>query len=269
MRKNNLTLIDNAEEIRNIDQECHRLKDLDENKCDPFEDCVERFQWSITASYYMCWFTLKEQPELMHFGESCDNFANCLQNGDSTTNYDIRADDSIPFQCAMYSFCPDPCCSSKRLLLANDSCQFTDGNPCRSLNNPKCSFNKTLNRSFISVVYNEWNVSCVCQTDGYRWNSRYGQCVDHNECRHPNPCDTLTEDCINVNGKFHCSCKLKYKWSSKEEKCVENDVLVRAMKRFSGADLDGGHCTRPNNLLCLILGGVFLMEYLTNKLWLF
>lgn len=118
-------------------------------------------------------YFVQKTPELEHFQESCDNFASCLQQG-NINNGDVRADDSIPFRCALYSFCPDPCCSSRKIVKFSNQCSspIEFGNPCRNLNNKTCSFNMTLNESFTSIIYNQWNVTCFCESKAYEWNSR-------------------------------------------------------------------------------------------------
>jgi hypothetical protein len=54
----------------------------------------------------MCWFTMREEPSLATLGEPCDNFAKCLDPDFGDSNEDPRANDSLPFSCATYSFCP-------------------------------------------------------------------------------------------------------------------------------------------------------------------
>lgn len=66
---------------------------------------------------------------MKHFNESCDNFANCLDDKYFTNNKDPRADDTIPFACAFYSFCPDPCCPLKYVSNILD-CSKSLLNPC-------------------------------------------------------------------------------------------------------------------------------------------
>ncbi|KAK9506261.1 hypothetical protein O3M35_008230 [Rhynocoris fuscipes] len=96
-----LTLADNATEIALSEEECQRRLKLEDNEVqDIFGGYLERFQWKTTAAYYMCYFTLQDNPDLSLFGEPCDNFANCVarENGNS----DPRADDSKPYYCALY-----------------------------------------------------------------------------------------------------------------------------------------------------------------------
>lgn len=73
----------------------------------------------------MCWYTMLEIPQLGIFGESCDNHANCLDIY-GVNNKDPRADDSRPFSCAMYSFCPDHCCPMKHIWYMSECFQSND-----------------------------------------------------------------------------------------------------------------------------------------------
>lgn len=80
----------------------------------------------------MCWYTMLERPELYSFNEPCDNFANCYTVFGK--NRDPRANDTLPFACAIYSFCPDPCCPRKHFWYMTD-CYKTEYNPCKKGNN--------------------------------------------------------------------------------------------------------------------------------------
>lgn len=91
----------------------------------------ERFQWRTTVSYYMCWYTMLGVPELSIFGEPCDNHANC----EMQPTGDPRADDTEPYACALYSFCPDHCCPMKRIGDMTD-CHQSEANPCYAGNEP-------------------------------------------------------------------------------------------------------------------------------------
>ena len=82
----------------------------------------------------MCWFTMLGTPELTHFGQPCDNHADCLGIY-GAHNKDPRADDRRAFACAIYSFCPDPCCPLKHIWYWND-CFQSEQNPCHDGNPP-------------------------------------------------------------------------------------------------------------------------------------
>ncbi|PSN44345.1 hypothetical protein C0J52_11096 [Blattella germanica] len=161
------------------EQECERLRRLDWVGAQPFLGPLERFQWRTSASYYMCWFAMNTETPLSHFEERCDNFANCLDPDFNDSNKDPRASSHIPYQCATYSFCPDPCCPRKHYF-GMDECHNADSNPCLAEaphRHHMCSFNFTRNTDFVSIVLNRWNVSCSCKDPGYEWDSRFGMCV--------------------------------------------------------------------------------------------
>lgn len=105
-----------------------------ENSIDFSFHFPERFQWRTSVSYYMCWYTMMGVQELANFGESCDNFANCLDEY-GPSNKDPRADDAKPFACALYSFCPDHCCPMKHIWHMRD-CFQSKQNPCYAVNFP-------------------------------------------------------------------------------------------------------------------------------------
>lgn len=90
---------------------------------------------------------MKEQPQLEHFDEFCDNFSNCLQDNN---NMDCRTNDTNSFQCALYSFCPDPCCPIKHLKNF-ESCWNSPINPCYVENVAKkrqCTLKRSENTNF-------------------------------------------------------------------------------------------------------------------------
>lgn len=47
-----------SNKIMQIQSECERLHEQDEKYTVPFKGVVDKFQWLVTASYYMCMFTL-------------------------------------------------------------------------------------------------------------------------------------------------------------------------------------------------------------------
>jgi len=73
-------------------------------------------------------------PDLATFGEPCDNHANCLDEY-GVHNKDPRADDTKPYACALYSFCPDHCCPMKHIRHMKD-CYQSQSNPCYAENQP-------------------------------------------------------------------------------------------------------------------------------------
>uniref|UniRef100_A0A1B6G4V7 EGF-like calcium-binding domain-containing protein n=1 Tax=Cuerna arida TaxID=1464854 RepID=A0A1B6G4V7_9HEMI len=218
----------NAGLIEAVEKECVRLREIDWTDADPFKGPLERFQWRVSASYYMCHYTMLEYPPLIMFGERCDNFANCLVSR-SARNNDPRADDSKPFQCAMYSFCPDACCH-KKLISDIKHCWGLEDNPCGFQSRPEmklCGFNRENNKDLASIVLNEWNVTCYCE-QGYIWESMFGFCVDIDECSTgTHTCSPTVEICINLKGTYSCACAWGY--INITGGCVPNTILNNAL----------------------------------------
>lgn len=111
----------NSTQVQQTEDECKKMRQIDDQIADPFEGIndkhsekrklirsllgpLERYQWRSTASYFMCWYTMNEVPDLMHLNEQCDNFAYCLDNATGLNNGDLRAEDSKPFACAQYRY---------------------------------------------------------------------------------------------------------------------------------------------------------------------
>lgn len=221
-------LVNHSQQVNATEEECRRMLKVGEYLANPFEGPIERFQWRVTASYYMCWYTMTEVPYLRHLNENCDNFASCLDSTYGPRNKDPRADDASDFKCAMYSFCPDPCCPIKHLAHV-ESCWDAPENPCYHINpkgQRKCSLNRNENTLFRDIVLNHWNITCVCLQKGYEWSSRYGLCIDVDECivgHHL--CRSESENCVNLPGSYRCACRWGYIWNSKKKQCVPSVAL--------------------------------------------
>lgn len=170
---------------------------------------------------------MNEVADLMHLNESCDNFASCLDVNMRPHNNDIRAMDSTPFLCAMYSYCPDPCCPRQHLK-DQSSCLDITENPCFETNpsgQRECVVKRQENRDFRDIILNRWNVTCRCPWKGFVWDSRYGMCVDIDECLTGiHECDPLGEACINLKGTYECVCRWGYYRTDK--KCKPSAALT-------------------------------------------
>lgn len=59
MRQMNWTAEKHGGYIRMVNDECLRLKTLDWTKPEPFRGPLDRFRWRVTASYFMCWYTMQ------------------------------------------------------------------------------------------------------------------------------------------------------------------------------------------------------------------
>ncbi|KAK9718361.1 Calcium-binding EGF domain [Popillia japonica] len=229
----------NLEQIEEIDNECRKMRDKDNIVADPFQGPIERFQWRTTASYYLCWYTMNEVPDLKHIKESCDNFAYCLDNkyGEKNfaycldnkygeKNHDYRAKDNVPFACATYSFCPDPCCSAFKHTIEPIICHNNARNPCYETNpegKRRCGFVRSENRNFHDIILNRWNVTCNCS--------------DVDECGgNAHSCDNNTEICVNLPGSYECACRWGYAWNVDENKCTEHNALAVIKKERKEED---------------------------------
>lgn len=227
-----------SHQINATEWECRKLLKSEEVLANPFEGPIERFQWRVTASYYMCWYTMNKEPHLRHLNDNCDNFASCLDPKFGTNNKDPRARDNIEYGCALYSFCPDPCCPVKHVYDL-DACWSLKDNPClqASLQNQRqCALNQSQNTDFRELILNHWNVTCKCPQSGYEWSSRYGICIDIDECaRESHGCRFGDEACVNLQGGFRCACSWGYVWQVATKRCVPSAALSLIKLRRSQA----------------------------------
>ncbi|KAK5649194.1 hypothetical protein RI129_000223 [Pyrocoelia pectoralis] len=219
---------EHSTQINAVESDCRKMWEIDDVRADPFQGPIERYQWRTTASYYMCWYTMNGVPDLIRIKEKCDNFANCLDPNFGVHNKDQRANDNLPYLCALYSFCPDPCCPLKHLHNF-ELCWENPENPC-FLYNPaghrQCSVNRSQNTDFRDIVLNRWNVTCQCSHSGYEWNSKYGMCVDIDECLSAiHNCNTEREACVNLPGTFRCACRWGFIWNVANKICEPSPSL--------------------------------------------
>ncbi|XP_075980740.1 uncharacterized protein LOC142979596 [Anticarsia gemmatalis] len=223
----------NVSSLQDQNEECKKALLYTEKTGLPFGGTREKFLWRTSASYYMCWYAMKGTPALSMLGESCDNFANCLDPIFGNRNHDPRSDDKSSFACAVYSFCPDPCCPLKHVHTLSQ-CHNSMLNPCyvenvknSDISTLPCHFNRRDNQNLEHIIANKWNVSCHCQRSGFTWSSRYGMCVDINECMtKQHDCDLNTEDCLNLPGTYQCICKWGYVFDPSNNQCVEQRILM-------------------------------------------
>ncbi|KAL1463790.1 hypothetical protein WDU94_015503 [Cyamophila willieti] len=223
-----------------VDAECQRLRDLDWKMAEPFKGPLERFQWSASASYFMCWYTLQNYSALSYFGESCDNFANCLDDQFGLNNHDWRADDRLAFACARYSFCPDVCCPLRHVKYLTE-CALSNLAPCWNLTELStrfCDLPLEQNTNLASIIYNQWNVSCKCRDIGFIWDSRFGICVDKNECLDgSDSCDKASELCFNTVGGFECCCKWGFEFDNITRSCRSSSAIQRILDQITASGL--------------------------------
>ncbi|XP_073961333.1 uncharacterized protein [Choristoneura fumiferana] len=190
----------------------------------PYDGTLEKLKWDKTASYYMCWYTMRGTPALSMLGESCDPLA--MFYSTRNIHQDPRSDDKKPFACAKYSFCPDPCCPLLHVRTMRE-CYDNADNPCYFENRSNerkrvCKLKRKDNQNLKGIIKNHWNVSCNCQEKGFIWKSIYGMCVDINECiTGSHTCNNKSETCLNLPGTFKCACKRGYAFNRTGKYCVE------------------------------------------------
>ncbi|XP_012342153.1 uncharacterized protein LOC105735483 [Apis florea] len=242
-------LPDNMQQILSVQKECLNAMERDKKVMPPFEGPIERFQWRTTVSYYMCWYTMLGVPELSIFGEPCDNHANC----EIRPTGDPRADDTEPYACALYSFCPDHCCPMKRIGDMTD-CHQSEANPCYAGNEPgnrECKLDREKNQDFLSLVGNQINISCQCGEPGYEWSARFGLCVDVNECASgEHRCSVEDgETCWNMAGGYECVCKFGYTYDQEKRECVVSPEVALVLAGWKEEE----NVTEEKNIIEMIV----------------
>lgn len=194
-----------------------------------FEDYWQLFNFRATASYYLCWYTLRRNPLFRKFHS---NFC-------PVTESRISED----FKCAELSFCPDPCCGKlfpkmKRELeftweSYNQRCLSSDLNPCFKFGNGSCKFSEHENNNFEDLKLNKLNVTCDCPV-GYVYSNEHKICIDADECLlSTHDCKTSqNEACLNLPGTFKCICASGYilnnrfNSTSHNSKCIRDSSMI-------------------------------------------
>lgn len=99
----------------------------------------------------------------------------------------------------------------------------------------KCTLNRDENRDFQALRANQINVSCECHRRGYEWSSRFGLCVDVNECsRGTHNCTrNRGESCLNLPGQYACVCRLGYIYNPELRQCIYSPDIDRALKGYT------------------------------------
>lgn len=96
----------------------------------------------------------------------------------------------------------------------------------------KCTLNRDENRDFQALRSNRINVTCECHQRGHEWSSRFGLCVDVNECtRGMHNCILdAGENCFNLLGSYTCICRLGYIYNPEVKQCVYSPDFDRMLK---------------------------------------
>ncbi|XP_060576698.1 uncharacterized protein LOC132734012 [Ruditapes philippinarum] len=216
----------------------------------PFKNNYEEFKFRQTAMYYLCWHTQLED-EFLKFSsgrQSCLSYLNAVDEipakkrfklvGDGTPAIeDIRDEDfrDDPFTCARLWFCPDPCYGRKDRGHFKKRNFKVEGNPCLELKNSECKWEKNGNINFKDLIRNRFNITCDCSSErkGFSWNSRFGMCVDTDECydRTSNCPDNRL--CKNTVGSFMCTCAKGYAVNTETDECEKTEILHESASMLS------------------------------------
>ncbi len=68
--------------INKIEAECQHLRNLDFKEAEPFQTVLDKFLWKVSASYYMCWYTLqvRDSDFFNRISETKEGCRNLKQN---------------------------------------------------------------------------------------------------------------------------------------------------------------------------------------------
>lgn len=114
-------------------------------------------------------------------------------------------------------------------------CSLSQLSPCwnmEELTTRACNMSFQRNTDLPSIIYNRWNVTCHCREPGFVWDSRFGMCVDQNECNEGNhSCDERSHLCFNTVGGHECCCRWGYEYDSRSGNCTPSAALESIMER--------------------------------------
>lgn len=179
----------------------------------PFESLEEMFRYRMTASYYLCWYTMRREPVLSkEWGYCFDYFrdwsGDCVYEAEGKPMTDVRGTTERPFSCEMLWFCPDPCYGRSTAGVVK-SLEKDTGNPCANQPDTECHFPPEANTNFHDLIRNKFNYTCSCDKDlkGYAWDKQYEVCSDFDECASGDAICHGNKQCINTDGSYTCRCK--------------------------------------------------------------
>lgn len=205
----------------------------------PFKDSLELFQYRVTASYYMCWYTdLREEPLALIDTNDCFQDLELTEEASGTKIVDFRSKITHPgdkysiYTCAYLWFCPDPCYGkSTGGNVKSFQEALTDSlNPCGSLLNKECVWKIEQNKEFNNLIRNKFNYTCDCENEqpGYVWSPVFSICVDRDECYEGRDNCPDGKICRNTVHSFDCTCRRGYHLNKTADKCERNELLSPA-----------------------------------------
>lgn len=193
---------------------------------------LELYRQTVTALQYMCWYTMHGVAYLAHLLQ-CDSSdpKRTKPDGDSRAN-----NNDNPFGCALYSFCPNPCCGGLKEP-NKENCWNRFSNPCR-LHGLKggrgCNIPREQNLNYNILVDHGIKVSCDCG-EGRRYESVASMCVWRDHCLNPDAaCPEPHQHCFNLFSSHGCRCDLDNRWSDYDQRCVLLYPAKRKEKQNEG-----------------------------------
>ncbi|KRZ02519.1 Nephronectin [Trichinella zimbabwensis] len=212
----------------------------------PMADMDDYFVFGTSAMYFMCWMTMLQLPLLRHLpycsytdkwfiGFNKHFYSYIQPSAKVNSTYLIDFLDEEPFRCALFSFCPDPCCERRSVHQA--SCDHDPLNYCTKQGLSGCHLDLNENTNFFDLIQNRLNSSCSCPEHGMRYDPNALMCVDVDECGEGTAvCSKFNTDCVNTVGGYICVCRAGFKESNFG--CVVNldpidDVVVIATANAS------------------------------------
>ena len=129
----------------------------------------------------------------------------------------------------------------------------------------KCWLSREENQDLYSLIANHLNITCECQDEGYEWSSRFGLCVDVNECTQGLHNCVLENGqiCVNLPGSFDCICNLGHVYNSESQSCVSNEALKKALEPSSTKDED--ESLEEKSIFSLIVKAVTASSSLSTR----
>ncbi|ELU04080.1 hypothetical protein CAPTEDRAFT_219561 [Capitella teleta] len=157
-----------------MNQKMRSYGNCDTQYAKPFKTPLRQFQFRTTFSYILCYFTLRRLRHMRFFGKPC-------KVGEMESDY--REMDTVPYGCAMLSFCPDPCFGKVKvdlidegLILNLNDAVVNPASACFRQGTGHCSIKEENNRDFIHMVQNRMNYTCDCRDATPVWNPATLQC---------------------------------------------------------------------------------------------
>uniref|UniRef100_A0A915IPE0 Uncharacterized protein n=1 Tax=Romanomermis culicivorax TaxID=13658 RepID=A0A915IPE0_ROMCU len=192
----------------------------------PFDEYEDFRRFLITVSYFFCWYTMLDLAPMreLPYCSQTDRWFSAYAGLGVVKQWDwikVEDYDTVPFRCARFSFCPDPCCL--RTSVVQSTCDEDPRNPCRNFLHKKCLFESKNNQDFVSLARNLFNKSCRCNAAGFVYDAGHNRCMDKDECladrgaatpaidgRKNSVCDKYPDTICCPASKFGLGC-----WSSK------------------------------------------------------